>query len=53
MVKHAIPSLVAKPMQQYVMKTLDSCVTTTTSFDLWMSRSRHDTLALIINFINS
>jgi hypothetical protein len=53
MVKHAIPSLVAKTMEQYVMPTLDSCVTATTSFDLWMSKSRHDTLALVINFINS
>jgi hypothetical protein len=53
MVKHAIPSLVAKTMEQYVMTTLDSCVTTTTSFDLWMSRFGHDTLALVINFIHS
>jgi hypothetical protein len=52
MVKHAIPSLVAKTMEQYVMTALDSCVTTTTSFDLWMSKSRHDTSALVINFIN-
>jgi hypothetical protein len=52
MVQHAILSLVAKTMDHYVMLTLDFCVITTTSFDLWMSRSRHDTFALVINFIN-
>jgi hypothetical protein len=36
MVKHAIPSLVVKTMEQYVMLALDSCVVITTSFDLWM-----------------
>jgi hypothetical protein len=33
MVQHAIPSLVAKTMEYYVIPTLDSCVTTI-SFDL-------------------
>jgi len=28
MVQHAIPSLVAKTMDHYVVSTLDSCVTT-------------------------
>jgi hypothetical protein len=40
-------------MEQYVMLVLDSCVIITTSFDLWVSRSGHDTLALVINFIYS
>jgi hypothetical protein len=40
-------------MEQYVMLALDSCVTATTSFDLWVSISRHDTFALVINFIYS
>jgi hypothetical protein len=53
LVQHAIPSLVVKTMEQYVILTLDSCVITTTSFDLWMSRYGHDTFALVINFINS
>jgi hypothetical protein len=34
MVQHAIPSLVAKTMDKYVLPTLDSCVPVTTSFDL-------------------
>jgi hypothetical protein len=46
MVQHAILSLVAKTMDHYVMPTLDSCVTTIASFDLWMSKSKHDTFAL-------
>ncbi len=37
MIQHAIPSLVAKTMEQYVISALDSCVTIITSFDLWMS----------------
>jgi len=51
-VQHFIPKLVAKTMEKFVMPTLESCITTT-SFDLWMSRSRQDTFALVINFINS
>jgi hypothetical protein len=46
MVQHAIPSLVAKTMDKCVLPTLDSCVTATTSFNLWMSRFGHDTLFL-------
>ncbi len=34
------------------MPTLDSCVTTIASFDLWMSKFGHNTFALVINFIN-
>lgn len=43
MVQHTILSLVVKTMDHYVMPALDSCVITTTSFDLWMSRYEHDT----------
>jgi hypothetical protein len=52
MVQHIILSLMVKTMDHYVMSTLDSCVIVTTSFDLWMFRSRHDTFMLVINFIN-
>ncbi len=40
-------------MEEYVIPTLESYVIATTSFDLWMSKSRHDTFAILINFINS
>jgi hypothetical protein len=53
MVEHAIPSLVAKTIDKYVLATLDYCVMAIVSFDLWMSKSTHDTFALVINFINS
>jgi lauroyl/myristoyl acyltransferase len=49
-VQHAILELVAKTMEKFVMPSLESCITTT-SFDLWMSKSGHDTFALVINFI--
>jgi hypothetical protein len=52
MVQHAILSLVAKTMGHCIMLALDSCVITTASFDLWMSKFGHDTFALVINFIN-
>ncbi len=53
MVQHAIPSLVAKTMEQYAIFALDSCVTIIVSFDLWMFRSWHDMFVFVINFINS
>jgi hypothetical protein len=52
MVQHAIISLVAKTMDHYIMPALDFFVTTIVSFYLWMSRSKHDTFTLVINFIN-
>jgi hypothetical protein len=39
-------------MEQYVIPTLDSCVTTT-SFDSWMSIFEHDMFISMIDFINS
>jgi hypothetical protein len=41
---------VSKTMEEYVIPTLEYCVITT-SFDLWMSKSGHDTFAILINFI--
>jgi hypothetical protein len=40
-------------MDKYVLLSLDFCVMTTTSFDLWMSRLGHGIFDLVINFINS
>jgi hypothetical protein len=39
-------------MEQFVMPTLDSCVTTNDLLNLWMSNG-HNTFGLVINFINS
>ncbi len=52
MVQHAIPSLVVKTMEQYVMSFLDLGVIPTFLKNLWMSRSKHDKFALVINFNN-
>ncbi len=51
-IQHAIIELVTKTIEKYVMPALQFCIIATTSFDLWMSKSRHDTFALVINFIN-
>ncbi len=53
LLQSSVPSSISKTMEQYVILALDSSLTTTSSFDLWISRSRHDTFSLVINFINS
>ncbi len=53
MVQHAIPKLVAKTTDKIMMLALESCIIGKISFDLWMSTFRHDTFALVINFLNS
>jgi len=39
-----------KIKQLYVLPTLTKSHYATTSFDLWMSKARHDVFALAINF---
>ncbi len=51
-VEIVIPKLV-KTMENYVVSSLDACVTIITSIDLWMFRFRHDTFMFMINFVNS
>ncbi len=36
-----------------VLPSLASCVTCTTSFNLWMSHGGHDTFAMVVSFINN
>lgn len=38
-------------MDTYVIHVLFSCVTTSVTFDLWMSQSGFDIFALVMNFI--
>jgi len=45
-----LPKLVEKIKQLYVLATLVECHSTTTSFDLWMSKVEHDIFALGLNF---
>jgi len=39
--------------QVYVLPKLGDCISTTTSFKLWMSNRAHDIFALVINFLGS
>jgi hypothetical protein len=44
--------LVEKTKEKYVLAKLKQCYSTTTSFDLWMSKCAHDVFALVISFLN-
>jgi hypothetical protein len=44
--------MVAKTIENYVLPTLNDCITITTSFDLWMSQIGFNTFALVVNFIH-
>jgi len=46
-----LPILVGKTKQLYVLPTLVECHSTTTIFDLWMSKVGHDIFALVIVFL--
>jgi hypothetical protein len=48
-----IPNIVEKTKERYVLLPLASCVTCTTSFDLWMFRGGHDTFSMVVSFINN
>ncbi len=39
-------------MDTYVIHALFSCVTTSVTFDLWMSQSGFDIFSLVVNFID-
>jgi hypothetical protein len=43
--------LVEKTKQLYVLPTLIKCYSTTSSFELWMSKAKHDDFALVIKFL--
>jgi hypothetical protein len=44
-------NLVEKMKQVYVLTKLTDCISTTTNFDLWISKGAHDIFALVINFL--
>jgi hypothetical protein len=47
-----LPDLVQKTKDVYVLPELSQCVSTTTSFDLWMSKNAYNIFALVINFLD-
>jgi hypothetical protein len=40
-------------MTMYVQPTLANCVSTTCTFDLWMSKGMHDIFAMVVSFISN
>jgi hypothetical protein len=48
-----LPNIVKKTKEKYVLPSLTSCVTCTTSFNLWMFHGGHDTFAMVVNFIDN
>jgi hypothetical protein len=42
-----------KTNQLYVVLALAECYSTTTSFDLWMSKVTYNVFALVINFLSN
>jgi len=44
--------LVQKTKKDYVLPKLSQCVSTTASFDLWMSKGAYYIFALVINFLD-
>jgi hypothetical protein len=52
LVNEMLPNVVEITMENYVLHALASCITCTTSFDLWMSHTGHDTFAIIVSFLN-
>ncbi len=45
-----LPKLMKKRKQMYVPPKLEDYTSTTTNFDLWMSKEAHDIFAYMINF---
>jgi len=52
LVNEMFPSVVKKTMDKYVIRSLALWITYIVSFDLWIFRARHDTFAVVANFIN-
>ncbi len=42
-----------KNEKMYVLAKLSDCISTTSSFDLWMSKGGHDIFDLVNNFLGS
>jgi hypothetical protein len=46
-------SLVEKTMFTCVHLAVANCISTTYTFDLWMSKGAHDVFVIVVNFISS
>ncbi len=52
LVKDVLPNIVTKATKIHVFPTLVWCVSSTISFDLWMSCVSYDTFAMMVSFID-
>jgi hypothetical protein len=52
LVKDVLPNIVTKATKIHVFPTLVWCVSSTISFDLWMSCASYDTFAMMVSFID-
>jgi hypothetical protein len=52
-IENILSSLVEKTMTTYVEFALANCLSTTYTFDLWMSNGTHDVFVVMVNFISS
>jgi len=50
--QEVLVDLMEKTKQEYVLLKLKQCYSTTTSFDLWMSKGAHDVFALVIGSLS-
>jgi hypothetical protein len=48
-----LPNIMGKIKEKYVLPSLASYITCTTSFNLLMFHGGHDTFAMVVNFINN
>jgi hypothetical protein len=48
-----LSGLVEKTMLTYVHLALANYISTTCTFDLWMSKGAHDVFVIVINFMSS
>jgi hypothetical protein len=52
-VDDVLSKLVEKTMLTYVHPTFANCISTTCTFDLWMSKGAHDVFVVVINFVSN
>jgi hypothetical protein len=51
LVKDVLPNIVTKATEIHVFLTLVWCVSSTISFDLWMSCASYDIFAMMVRFL--
>jgi hypothetical protein len=51
--QEALPNLVEKTKELYVLIELAKCLLATASFDLWMFKGSHGIFALVVNFLDA